>query len=137
MIRSVKLVTSVQNVRLCGRCGLNKMSINSEPAAKPIETSIRQKLSENLQPHHIQIINESYMHNVPRGSETHFKVVVVSEKFETLPLINRHRIVNEILKDELKNGVHALSIVAKTPKQWEESSKEVTSSPACKGGFGK
>lgn len=45
--------------------------------------------------------------------------------------------MNEILKEELQNGVHALSIVAKTPKQWEESVKEVEPSPNCRGGFGK
>lgn len=49
----------------------------------------------------------------------------------------RHRLVNDILKEELQNGVHALSIVAKTPQQWEESDKIVESSPNCRGGFGK
>ena len=53
----------------------------------PIESSIKKKLVYNFEPHHLEIINESYMHNVPRGSETHFKVVVVSSKFENLPLI--------------------------------------------------
>lgn len=45
--------------------------------------------------------------------------------------------VNEALSLELQNGVHALSIVAKTPTQWEESTKSVSPSPACRGGFGK
>ena len=35
----------------------------------------------------MEVMNESYMHNVPKGSETHFKVVVVSPKFEGQPLI--------------------------------------------------
>lgn len=52
-------------------------------------------------------------------------------------LFQRHRLVNDILKEELQTGVHALSIVAKTPKQWEDSDKIVESSPNCKGGFGK
>lgn len=51
--------------------------------------------------------------------------------------LQRHRLVNEVLSHELQNGVHALSIVAKTPSQWEESTKEVEKSPACRGGFGK
>jgi len=104
---------------------------------KPIEASIRKKLSESLTPHHLDILNESYMHNVPKGSETHFKVVVVSDKFDNQPLIKRHRMVNELLKTELETGVHALSIVAKTRSQWEESDKSVSSSPACRGGFGR
>ena len=77
------------------------------------------------------------MHNVPRGSETHFKVVVVSDKFVSLPLIKRHRLVNDVLAEELAAGVHALSIVAKTVEQWEKANKDVEPSPACRGGFGK
>lgn len=45
--------------------------------------------------------------------------------------------VNDMLKDELSNGVHALSIVAKTPEQWASSDKNVEPSPNCRGGFGK
>lgn len=52
-------------------------------------------------------------------------------------IFQRHRLVNEILKEELQNGVHALSIVAKTPSQWAESDKIVEKSPNCLGGFGK
>lgn len=62
------------------------------------------------QPTHLEVINESNMHNVPRGSETHFKVVVVSEAFDKESLIKRHRSVNEVLKTELEGPVHALSI---------------------------
>ncbi|XP_037978155.2 bolA-like protein DDB_G0274169 [Plutella xylostella] len=102
-----------------------------------IEETIRKKLESELQTSHLDIINESYMHNVPKGADTHFKVVVVSDKFDGLPLIKRHRLVNDILKEELKGGVHALSIVAKTPSQWQDSDKVVESSPSCRGGFGK
>ncbi|XP_063995344.1 bolA-like protein DDB_G0274169 [Diachasmimorpha longicaudata] len=104
---------------------------------KPIENAIRVKLEKGLSPSFLEIFNESYMHNVPEGSETHFKVVVVSDQFSDQPLIKRHRMVNELLQHELKNGVHALSIVAKTPAQWEQSSQTVSPSPACRGGFGK
>lgn len=41
----------------------------------------------SLNPSYIEIINESYMHNVPKGSETHFKVIVVSDKFTDKPLL--------------------------------------------------
>ncbi|KPJ05992.1 BolA-like protein [Papilio machaon] len=102
-----------------------------------VANSIRNKLQTALEATHLDVINESYMHNVPKGSETHFKVVVVSDKFDGLALIKRHRLVNDILKEELQNGVHALSIVAKTTKQWDESEKIIESSPSCRGGFGK
>nr|SVE74584.1 EOG090X0K4K [Daphnia barbata] len=103
----------------------------------PIESLIRGKLTKQFTPLHLDILNESYMHNVPKGSETHFKVVVVSDKFENISLLQRHRLVNEVLQDELKNGVHALSIVAKTSSQWKDSSKITEKSPSCKGGFGR
>ena len=102
----------------------------------PVALSIQNKLSEQLSPVHLEIINESHMHNVPRGSETHFKVVVVSERFQDTKLIARHRLVNDVLAAELQTGVHALSIVAKTPEQWGQG-QTVDSSPACRGGFGK
>lgn len=60
------------------------MSLLSE---KPIENSIRTKLEKGLEPSYLEILNESYMHNVPKGSETHFKVLVVSDKFQNEPLI--------------------------------------------------
>ncbi|KOC63765.1 BolA-like protein, partial [Habropoda laboriosa] len=101
-----------------------------------VESSIKKKLVESLNPFHIEVINESYMHNVPKGSETHFKVIVVSDAFKNVPLIKRHRMVNELLQAELEGGVHALSIVAKAPDQWNEKT-DITPSPACKGGFGR
>ncbi|KAK6635675.1 hypothetical protein RUM44_000929 [Polyplax serrata] len=104
--------------------------------SKPVENTIRGKLTAALNPVHLNIINESYMHNVPKGSETHFKVVLVSKEFENKSLLQRHRMVNSALDYELKNGVHALSIVAKTPDQWSAEEK-VEPSPKCLGGFGK
>ncbi|XP_065083205.1 bolA-like protein DDB_G0274169 [Ochlerotatus camptorhynchus] len=104
---------------------------------KPIETAIQDGLNSKLSPVHLEVVNESYMHNVPKGSETHFKVLVVSDQFDGVPLIKRHRLVNEIVREKLEgNFVHALSIEAKTPAQWNESYK-LEPSPNCRGGFGK
>ena len=50
-------------------------------APGPVAAAIQSKLTECLAPVHVEVINESYMHNVPKGSETHFKVVVVSPEF--------------------------------------------------------
>ncbi|KAJ8022928.1 BolA-like protein 1 [Holothuria leucospilota] len=100
----------------------------------PVEVTIAEKLGASLQPSHLDVTNESFMHNVPKGSETHFKVVVVSSNFENLSLIKRHRMVNDILKEELAGSVHALSIVAKTPSQWMTNSN-IHKSPACLGGM--
>ncbi|XP_061461804.1 bolA-like protein 1 isoform X2 [Rhineura floridana] len=100
---------------------------------KPVEASIRAKLKDALEPIHLEIIDDSHMHDVPRGSETHFRVVVASRRFEGLSLIHRHRLVNDILQEELAGPVHALSIQAKTPQQWEKNPK-IIQSPKCLGG---
>ena len=52
-----------------------------------MESLIRRKLTDYFNPKHLEIVNESYMHNVPKGSETHFKVLVVSDKFENVSLL--------------------------------------------------
>ena len=49
----------------------------------------------------------------------------------------RHRIVNQILQEQLKTGVHALSINAHTVEQWQTCNKATEPSPKCRGGFGK
>lgn len=75
----------------------------------------------------------------PKNSETHFKVLVVSEAFDGTPLLARHRRVNSILADELAGPVHALSIVTKTPAQWkamQEAGTTISPSPNCQGGDG-
>jgi stress-induced morphogen len=95
---------------------------------------IQTKLSSSLMPTHLDVENESRMHNVPAGSETHFKVLVVSAEFEGKGLVDRHRRINEILAEELRGGVHALSIRALTPAQFEKEAAASFQSPKCLGG---
>lgn len=99
-----------------------------------VQQRIVEKLTAALQPLHLDVVNESHMHSVAPGSETHFKVLVVSPAFESQPLVQRHRTVNGVLADELKNGVHALSIRALTPAQWEADGGAGFRSPPCLGG---
>lgn len=105
--------------------------------AGPIQVAIHQALTTHLNPIHLEVKNESYMHSVPKDSETHFKVLVVSSKFDGLTLIKRHRLVNELVKQKLDGQfVHALSIEAKTEAQWSPD-YTLEPSPKCQGGFGK
>jgi BolA protein len=99
-----------------------------------VQETIQQKLASALAPAHLDVENESRMHSVPPGSETHFKVLVVSDAFEGLGLVDRHRRVHAILAEELKGGVHALAIRALTPSQWEKESPGAFQSPPCLGG---
>ncbi len=110
------------------------MAAAARSAAGPVQTRVEALLRQGLAPvQHLEVVNESAGHNVPKGSETHFKVVVVAPCFEGASVIERHRKVNALLAPELAAGVHALSIVAKTPAQWAANAK-VDASPKCMGG---
>ena len=98
-----------------------------------VQQTIHDKLVDALAPAALEVINESHRHSGP-ATESHFKVVVVAARFEGLPLIRRHRLVNETLAEELRGGVHALAIHAYTPTQWLERGGEIPRSPPCRGG---
>lgn len=93
------------------------------------------KLREKLEPQHLEVTNESHMHSVPAGSETHFKVVVVSSLFEGMPAVKRHQLVYGVLAEEMtkkpsQGGLHALAITSRTPTEWA-ASPEANVSPLC------
>lgn len=99
-----------------------------------VQQDIETKLQEALQPDHLEVINESGNHNVPPGSESHFKVVIASAAFEGKMLVARHRMINEILADELQNRIHALALHTYTPAEWSEQNAGAPASPPCLGG---
>ena len=102
-----------------------------------VQAILESKLRSAFDPEHLEVINESYMHNVPPGSESHFKVFIVSGAFSGEKKVARQRAVNKALAEELANGVHALSMHTMTPEEWREQDPESLQSPNCKGGFGK
>jgi BolA protein len=96
--------------------------------------SIAEKLDARFAVQHLEVTNESGSHNVAPGSETHFRVVVVSDDFEGERLLARHRAVNETLADELAGGVHALALHTYTAREWRERFGSAPMSPPCRGG---
>lgn len=84
-----------------------------------IEAAIKEKLLVELEPIRLDVINESHLHAGHRSSpgtgESHFRVLVVSPKFTGLSRVDRHRLVNGALAEELKQGLHALAIKAYAP----------------------
>lgn len=98
-----------------------------------VEDDIIEKLQSTLNPDHLEVINESHMHNVPPGSESHFKVVVVADEFEGKMLVARHRLINKALADELAGPIHALALHTMTPAEWAEKGA-APQSPPCLGG---
>jgi BolA protein len=99
-----------------------------------VQNKIQNKLIDQLEPAYLEVVNESHMHNVPPGSESHFKIVLVSDQFETLPLIKRHQAIYETLAKEMKNGIHALAIHALTRSEFKLRHGELPASPPCLGG---
>ncbi|KAK7274280.1 hypothetical protein RIF29_15363 [Crotalaria pallida] len=84
---------------------------------------IKERLEKELVPVELEIEDVSYQHAGHAGvrgsgdGETHFNLKVVSEKFEGKSLVKRHRLIYSLLQEELETGLHALSIVAKTPSE--------------------
>ncbi|ORY43590.1 bola-like protein-domain-containing protein [Leucosporidium creatinivorum] len=102
-------------------------------APGPLETTIHEKITAAFNPVHLSISNDSaaHRHHAPMraqgggNGETHFTVQLVSERFEGLRAIARHRLVNDTLKQEFADGLHALVIKAKSPKEWEATESKV------------
>ncbi len=84
---------------------------------------IRKKLDKGLNPVQLEIIDESHLHvghsGSPKGGESHFRVVIVSNAFEGVSRIDRQRIIYKILASELEGLVHALSVSSYTPSEVE------------------
>ena len=97
------------------------------------EQRIQQALNATFKPQYLQIVNESQQHNVPENSETHFKVIIVSESFTDLSLVARHQQIYNLLSDEMQQGLHALSLHTYTADEWQKS-VTVIESPKCRGG---
>lgn len=98
-----------------------------------IESKIKQKLTQEFQPSHLEVINESHLHNVPPNSESHFKVIIVAGAFSNRSRVQRHQDVFAVLKDEMAGGVHALALHARTLQEWLADPAN-PSSPKCLGG---
>ena len=86
-----------------------------------IENAMREKLQRILTPQALEVVNESHMHaghaSSPGTGESHFRVVVISELFKGKSRLERHRMVNAALAEEIAGGVHALAIKALTPEE--------------------
>jgi len=80
---------------------------------------LEKKLTEALVPESLKVLDESHQHEGHAGhrpgGETHFRVYIVAQAFAGKTRIERHRLINSILSDELKGGVHALAIHAQAP----------------------
>ncbi len=99
--------------------------------------TIEKWVVENLQPAHYEVIDESRMHRVPEGAESHFRLVIVADAFAGKSLIDRHRQVYAGLQSLFTPGeLHALSLHLYSAPEWSNKNQSTSPSPACAGGDG-
>ena len=73
------------------------------------------------------------MHSVPKGSESHFRIEIVSEFFENQSLLNRHRFINQTISEEISQ-IRACSLHTLTKAEWEKKNGKLENSPTCSSG---
>ena len=88
------------------------------------ETAVKVEeiLKAEFAPLHLEIVDESHLHaghmGYVEGVSTHFRITIVSEKFEGIPMIKQHRMINDALKELMNNPIHALAMKTIKPSKW-------------------
>ena len=95
---------------------------------------IEQRMVKAYALDHLEVINESHQHNVPANSQTHFKLVLVTDEFADLTRIKRHRAINALVEDLLAGPVHAMALHLYTTAEWRKRFGGAPLSPRCHGG---
>lgn len=107
-------------------------------AERPMYSGMMLKLKTALKPSRLLVIDESHLHRGhagvrdAQGPETHFKVEVVSERFEGTTRIERQRLIYKLLDQEFKEGLHALQLVCRTPAEDSRHAPSTAASAAAK-----
>jgi len=83
-----------------------------------IQNTIENKLNQELTPEYLEVINEDNLHNSSPGAETYFKLTIVSQAFDGVRLLARHRLVKQVVKHELETHITSLSLHTYTPSEW-------------------
>ncbi len=98
-----------------------------------VQQQIESTLQAAFSPTFLDVINESDGHNVPKGSESHFKVIIVSDTFAGQSRIQRHKMVYSAAAKEVEL-VHAFSVSAFDADEWSLKQGSIPASPPCLGG---
>ena len=84
-----------------------------------VRDTITKKLKDAFTPQSIDVVDESHLHQGHAGhrpgGQSHFRVYIVSRAFVGKSRVDRHRMINAILSDDLASGIHALAIHALAP----------------------
>jgi len=84
-----------------------------------VRDTIMKKLNDAFTPESIDVVDESHLHEGHAGhrpgGQSHFRVYIVSQAFAGKSRVDRHRMINAVLADDLAGGIHALAIHATAP----------------------
>ena len=99
----------------------------------PLQTRIIQRLRAGFpEAVHIEVINDSKLHAVPAGSETHFRVIVASNRFAGMARLARHRLAQQVIAEEASQA-KAISLRPLTEEEFA-AGDGVQAAPNCRGG---
>ena len=101
-------------------------------AKDQMDQFILDQVRDHFSPQHMDLVNESHMHAVPKNSKTHFKLIVVAAYFSGQKKVARQRAINKVLAPAFEAGLHALSMALFSPEEWAQS-PQVLESPKCAG----
>tara|TARA_S200000501_G_scaffold73009_1_gene64968 strand:- start:34842 stop:35114 length:273 start_codon:yes stop_codon:yes gene_type:complete len=87
-----------------------------------IEKEIKKRLGEKLNLYHFEIkdFTGRHMNHKLHEGGFHLEAVIVSDTFEGISLVDRHKIVYEAMGELMKHEIHALSMKTKTIKEWKD-----------------
>ncbi|NBO38051.1 BolA family transcriptional regulator [bacterium] len=99
---------------------------------KNLKSTIEDILNQSIAPVYLHVDDESWQHGGGPEAQSHFKVIVVSEKFSGLKLLARHRQIQSTLADVIMQ-IRALSLHTLTPEEWASANENNTNfrSPGC------
>ena len=87
------------------------------------KNNIENLILKNYEPKFLSVIDVSEQHrghqNFKEGVESHFEIIIVSEKFKNLNRIQRHRMVNQSLKEEFLSDLHSVIIKTYTIEEYK------------------
>lgn len=86
-------------------------------------TLMRDRLTAGLAPRQLEISDDSHRHvgHAGAGGGGHFTVNIVAQAFAAKPLLERHRMIYDLLQDMMHTEIHALSIQARSPDELQSS----------------
>ena len=114
---------------------LKESGVRSQESGGGRRERIERAVRDVFAPVQLEVRDDSGQHAVPKGSESHWALLIVSGAFEGLTRVARHRAVYGALSDELTSGVHALKLETFTPAEWAaKDSAEASATPLCLGG---